>query len=118
MTDLQQELPKEERKETCKDNAKTNSKRGDCTRRITKVQRSFGDSCPYQHEPNKRGKGEGRLRFTFSDRFSRHSKGDGDNGDDGGARGIPTCTGKRLQEKQCATLCQLQDRKLSHVKIK
>ena len=71
-----------ERQRKCKN--KNTSLRGDCIRRITEGQCSFGDSCAFKHEPNKKGKGKGRPRSPSpTGSLHRNSKGDGKGGVDG-----------------------------------
>ena len=95
---------------TEQENANNNSKRGDCTRWMTKGQRSFGDSRAFKHEPNKTGKGMGRPRSPFpTGSPHRSQKSDGKSTDDGGAQGTPNFTGQ-------TTLYKLQQRKLSERK--
>ena len=89
-----------------KEHAKNNSERGDCIRWITKGQCSFGDSCAFKPEPNKKGKGKGRPRSPSpTGSPHRKSKGDGKGSDDGGSKGTPKFSGKRPSGKANRPLC-------------
>ena len=62
---------------------------------ITKGQCSSEDSCAFKHEPNKKGKEQGRLRSPSpTGSPHRSSKGSGKGRNDGGATGTPKLTGE------------------------
>ena len=83
------------KKENAMKRPKKNFERGNCIRSITKCKCSFGDSCAFKHDPNKKGKRKGRPPSPSpTSSLHRNSKGDGKGSDDGSASGIPKLTGK------------------------
>ena len=89
-----------------KANAKHNSETGDCIRWITRGQCSLADSCAFNHDPNKKGKGKGRPRsLSPTGSPHRNSKGDGEGSDDAGAHGTPKFTDKSPSGKANRPFC-------------
>ena len=83
-----------------KEHGKNNPKRGDCIRWITKGQCSFGDSCAFKHEPNKKGKRKGRSRSPSpTGSPHRNSEGDGKGSDDGGAKAYRQLAVKEVRQE-------------------
>ena len=65
-------------------------------------QGSWGEACAFKHDPNKKGKGKGRLGSPH-----RNSEGGWKGSDDGSAEGAPTFTGKKsVREKRTANFVQ------------
>ena len=91
---------RKEKANTCQNN----TERGDSIRWITKRQCSFGDSCAFKHDPNKKGKRKPRSPIPTGSPH-RNSKGDGKGGDGGNVKGTPTFTGKSLSGKANRPLC-------------
>ena len=71
-----------------------------------KGQCSFGEACASKYDPKKKGSGKGRLHSRFpTGSPHRNSKGDGKGGDDGNAKGTPTCSGKSASRKANGVPC-------------
>ena len=80
--------------------------RGECIRWITIGQGSFGSSCAFKHEPNKKDRGEKRLRSPSpTGSHHRNSKGDGKGSHDGSTKGEPTLAGKSPSGKANRVPC-------------